>query len=507
MLEQNINQDLLAKFKQTITDKIGLVISGRQDRTLLEVLQSRFKALKINSPEEYLLELQYGARSGPEDEWEALSEALTIGESYFFRDQGLFSIFRKKLFPELIKKKSMERRLNIWSAGCAAGEEPYSIAIMIDRNWPELADWDVRILGTDINLRSISAAREGRYGTWAFRNSPPWLREAYFRSHETSWLISPHIREMVDFQPYNLADSGRLAPRPAVGDFDLIICRNVFIYFMPETIQNVITKFSSVMSPGGYMVTGHGEISLISNQSFESVRFDEAIVFRRILEGDRRAPSRPPGRFTCRPAVGAPIIHNARSRINDGSNIVSRRAEPRRPRRADQNRPVETGPVIEDENRLKELLAMGRNGEVVEQGEKLLNGPTDPSCGLLLVIAQAQANLGRLERAEEFCRSVMSRESFSARPHWILAQVALERGRNDEARELLRKVLYLDQKHVAAYLELADLHQAASHFEKAKKLRKAALAVLDNLPASVKIEYFEDYGKDELAEKIRLLIN
>ncbi|MFH1138982.1 MAG: CheR family methyltransferase [Pseudomonadota bacterium] len=506
MVEREDQQKLLERFRRLITGRIGITIPGRQDALLTEVLKSRTRIHRLPSPGDYLFCLETGMPPGTGDEWAVLSEALTIGESYFFRDKGHFSVFRESLFPDLIERRRSDRRLNIWSAGCASGEEPYSLAILLDAHWPELRDWDVRILGTDINPKALAAAARGEYGPWAFRGFEGRLRDDYFDYCNETWRVVPAIRARVEFQTLNLVGASSLPLNFTSPGFDLIVCRNVFIYFEPETVEQAAGKLAAALAPGGYLVAGHGEIPLIKCQGLETVRYSEAIVFRRPSRD--RVEENP--LFPGRRAAGARRPAQQGELAGTRINLTSKHPRPRpAPPRDGAGRPSPLTARLgaADENRLRDLLRQGKNREIVDAGEKLLAAAGgDASADLYLLLAEAQANLGKLDLAEELCRSAMARDGFAAGPHWILSQAALERGRLEEAKVHLRKVIYLDRKHVAAFLELAGLYEEEKNHDKARKMREAALALLEALPPAARVEHYDDWDGGLLADKIRRLI-
>src|SRR5262249_24082640 len=137
-----------------------------------------------------------------------LLEALTIGETHFFRNRAQFAALESHILPELIARRRDTRQLRVWSAGCASGEEPYSLAIAIERQLPDVADWQVLILATDINRQALEKARRGVYGAWSFREVPPEVQASYFIPRGREFEIVPRVRERVTFAYLNLAAEG-----------------------------------------------------------------------------------------------------------------------------------------------------------------------------------------------------------------------------------------------------------------------------------------------------------
>lgn len=167
---------------------------------------------------------------------EILAVHLTVGETYFFREKRGFDLLEEHILPELIgSRRGVQKHLRIWSAGCATGEEPYSIAILLHQVLPDLKDWDITILATDMNPRFLQRASEGVYGEWSFRDTPIWIKERYFKKKESHrFEILPQIQRMVTFSYLNLAEDADPSFLNHPQAIDVIFCRNVLIYFAPE---------------------------------------------------------------------------------------------------------------------------------------------------------------------------------------------------------------------------------------------------------------------------------
>jgi chemotaxis protein methyltransferase CheR len=235
-------------------------------------------------------------------ERDAMINELTIGETHFFRFQEQFEALRSHVFPTLIRQKQHDRRLRIWSAGCATGPEPYSVAIMLEREFGAwLADWQVTILGTDINRESLERAQEGVYGEWALRGLPDDLRRECFSETSDGWRLADPYRRWLTFQQNNLATDPVPAAGSDGGGFDVVLCRNVMIYFSPETIQRVLANLHAAIQPQGWLLVGHAEGNQDWLQDFEPVTMPGTVVYRRRQSGRAEsagvsAPEPPPPR-------------------------------------------------------------------------------------------------------------------------------------------------------------------------------------------------------------------
>ena len=196
-----------------------------------------------------------------------ITEALVTTETSFFRDHSPFETMRKSVLPELVRSRARERQLNIWCAACSTGQEPYSLAILIREHFPELLAWKISLLATDISAQVLARAREGRYNQIEVnRGLPAALLVKYFEQHGTTWQLNERIRSMVQFQELNLDRPWPILPR-----MDLILIRNVMIYFHTETKKAIFAKLARLLQPDGYLLLGGAETTFNLSDLFRRV--------------------------------------------------------------------------------------------------------------------------------------------------------------------------------------------------------------------------------------------
>lgn len=217
-----------------------------------------------------------------------LSEHVTVSETYFFRDFGVFTAFRYYVLPELLEeKKALERKeLRIWCAGCSTGEEAYSLAMMFDQAFKNgLMDrnlWIVRIKGTDVNPDRISQARKGVYYPWSFRGTMPPHYLSYFSVKEgNARIISPEIREMVKFDVLNLMDPVYPSSETETENLDCIFCRNVFLYMRKDAIREILHRFYMCLSAYGWLVVAASELHFADRTMWDRVMLPGATYLRK----------------------------------------------------------------------------------------------------------------------------------------------------------------------------------------------------------------------------------
>lgn len=194
-------------------------------------------------------------------------EAMLTTETLFFRDHQPFETLRSKVLPELIKLREQERRLDIWCAACSTGQEPYSLALLLRENFPQLRGWQVNILATDLSREVLARAREGKYNQFEVnRGLPAGLLVRYFRQHGSTWELSEDVRKAIEFRELNL-----IRPWPTLPFMDLVLIRNVMIYFDVETKKSILSRLTRLLRPHGYLILGGAETTLNLSESFQRI--------------------------------------------------------------------------------------------------------------------------------------------------------------------------------------------------------------------------------------------
>jgi chemotaxis protein methyltransferase CheR len=203
-------------------------------------------------------------------------EALMTNETQFFRDTHPFDALATKILPELIHRRSAERQLNLWCAAASSGQEPYSMAMLLADAFPQLANWNVRCVASDFSDEMLERARQGRYGQLEVnRGLPDAALAKYFRKQGTQWQIAESIRRQIEFRNINL-----ILDWPSLPPMDIILIRNVLIYFDVETKQSILAKIRQVLKPDGYMFLGTAETTLNLDAAFQQVHFDKTVCYR-----------------------------------------------------------------------------------------------------------------------------------------------------------------------------------------------------------------------------------
>ena len=253
----DLPDDVFRLLRDAIYRRTGIWFADTSKYLLQKRLSPRARELNFESFQKYFYFLQYDPRA--DAEFDEIYDLVTTKETYFFREPAQLSAFVEEIVPDLLSRKSV-KKIRVWSAGCASGEEPYSIAILLQESrYFQRAGFE--IFASDISNEVLVRARKGQYRDTAFRSTDPTIRDKYFtRQPDGSWRIGDDIRNRVSFGRLNLYDEPRVS---LLGHLDVIFCRNVIIYFDDVSKRSVISNFYNRLVDGGYLLLGHSE-SLIS---------------------------------------------------------------------------------------------------------------------------------------------------------------------------------------------------------------------------------------------------
>lgn len=522
------NPQGLEAIMQLIAKQTGLQTRPQDEAALCKKLLARMQALHLASLADYY---QLLAASTPRSdrEWQMLAVLLTTGESYLFRDQGQLTLLKNQLLPELISHRQAKQRqegtakpsLRIWSAGCSTGEEAYSLAILVQQLIPNLEAWEISILGTDINPQAIQKAKRGVYNSWSFRTINPELQSQYFHKQGNDWKINAKLQAMVDFQVGNLVKDPFPNTLTAIHNIDLIVCRNVFIYFDAASIAQTVEKFTRTLRPQGYLIVGHAELCKQDLQNLKTKVFSESVVYQRSSE------------VTTADSFSSPLVYKPHSPPSDRypgthfpTNVPSPQANllPLAPKSnlhasatSDRNATstnaasnVSTAPLQKDYptllQQINSFLQDGTYVSAIAVGKQAIQ--LCPTRGeAYYFIAKAYANLGRSAEAESYCQKAIGCNAIWLSPHYLLARIAEENNQIEIAKTLLKKIIYLEPTAIAAYLELGSIYAKEKNIIKAQKLWKTALDLLKHLPLHQTVEHFNQVTVGDLLLQVKRLLS
>ena len=247
--------------RRLLKERSGLVLSAEKDYLLESRLLPLARRHGMTSLGELVLRLR---QPGSTALAIAVTESMTTNETFFFRDAGTFDTFRKAVLPGLVAARAHAKTLRIWFAACSSGQEPYSVAMILEEERALLAGWSVEMIGTDLSTEMVERSRGGLYSHFeAQRGLPIQMLARYFDKDEQGWRIKAPLRERVKFRTINLLESFA-----ALGTFDVIFCRNVLIYFELPTKRNILDRMSRQMSEPGVLFLGGAETVIGVSEKF-----------------------------------------------------------------------------------------------------------------------------------------------------------------------------------------------------------------------------------------------
>jgi len=275
--------DPWSRLSAYVAATLGLNFPRRRQEDLQRSFQQAARELGYESPVaciEWLLSQPPAAKLV-----QVLASHLTVGETYFYRERPALDALATDVLPALIRMRRASGRhyLRLWCAGCCTGEEAYTLAILLHRLLPDLTKWDIAIQATDVNERFLAKAERGCYGAWSFRNAPEWLRHRYFsRDAIGAYSVIPEIRRLVRFGTLNLIDGDDGFSRANVRETDVVLCRNVLMYFTPPHIRSVVNRLWECLNADGWLVVAAGESAAPPQMaSFRAASYPGAILFQK----------------------------------------------------------------------------------------------------------------------------------------------------------------------------------------------------------------------------------
>lgn len=437
--------------KRYILEHTGLDYYLDKNEDLASRLARRVSALGMDGLHAYLslLECQSGRT-----EMEALIGELTIGETYFFRQREHFNFLRDRIIPDLLERNSAKRSIRIWSAGCATGAEPYSVAMLFRLEMADrLEGWSVSILGTDINVEFLARAQQARYDPWAFRETPEHIKQRCFLPDGRRLILRPEFRERVSFQYHNLAS---LQPAPPGAPFDIILCRNVTIYFGPAVVRRVVANFYDALAEGGWLLVGHAEPNAETFARFTTISGDGTTAYQK----SPPPPAIPWPQWMApeRAAVWQTPVYEAPA---PGAPARPRPAPPPRPR------PAEVAPIVTVDD------------------------------------ARALADRGEWQPAASVCKQLIEADPLNAAAHFTMGLILEHLGRASEAEGTLRRAIYLRRDFALAHYHLGICLQQGNPTQ-ARKAFHNVLRLVQGQPDTETIEHGDGITAADLRDLARM---
>ena len=458
------------KLKEYVIKETGLSYYLDKDEDLAGHLAKRMETVGITGCAEYLSLLEV-SESG-NDEMNLLIQHLTIGETFFFRHPESFDALKKTVIPDLLRKKEMTRHLRIWSAGCATGAEPYSLSILLRQMLgSSVSKWNVSIVATDINLEFLERGREGRFEEWAFRGTPESLRQQCFLPAGKSWIIKPEFKEGVSFQYHNLVSDSIPSSWHEVEAFDLILCRNVTIYFSLEMTRRVIALLHRSLGDGGWLVVGHSEPNQELYRQFQTLDGEGVVLYQKT-----NTPCLTP---IWRSVVQVGSLPTPAT-LGSETDFVPRNAF---------SEPLVCATESDEWAADTPIQSSGKQPQV------LVND---------LGHIRSLADRGEWAEALERCERLLVEDRLNAEVYFVQGLILDQMPPHDGAEASFRRALYLSRDFVLAHYYLGLLQQKKGQSKQAEQSFQNVLQLLARLPSREMLRCGEGMRAKDLARLTRI---
>jgi chemotaxis protein methyltransferase CheR len=495
-----------------IRGRLGLHFDVDKLSLLGEILGRRAEA-NGHTPTSYIRAIE--ARGEADGEIGTLAEALTVTETYFFRNAEQFRALVEVVIPSRTPTQPPGSPLRILSAGCASGEEAYSLA-MLARDRPELAGVRVSVIGVDVNPSALERAAKARYSSWALRETSPEAQARFFHNDGREFLLDGEVRASVTFQRRNLIEDDPAFWRP--GSFDVVFCRNVLMYFAPDTAQAVVTRFSRSLVPGGFLFLGYAETMRGLSQDFHLRHTHGTFYYQKrdstnargyeIFDQGFAALPRdlpPPSRYDSsssnhglvRDGLDQSWIESIRHSSERVESLTSRaQSDASRAARLDVTKRARERPSF-DLSRVVDLMRQERFGEA---GAVLAELPPESThdADVLLLRAVLLTHGGDLAAAETLCREVLMLDEMSAGAHYLTALCREDARDRVGAADHDRVAVYLDPSFAMPRLHLGLLARRGGDFGAARRELVEALALLQREDTSRLLLFGGGFGREGL---------
>ena len=420
--------------KQLIAERLGLQLNEHRVSVLVKAVERLIALDQFGNAHELYTWLLNHDSNHPT--WQQLIQELTIGETYFYRNQGHMNALQRHVLPQIInqRRQSGQRYLRLWSAGCATGEEPYSLSMILYDLLPDIRHWSITLMATDLNEAYLERARDGVYRAHSFRGeTPDWVQSRWFKADNGLFELLPQIRDMVKFVPLNLTDVDYQSAVPEIVDMDLIVCRNVTIYFDRPTTAQIISQFHGLLASEGWLLVGHSEPQPGVYSKFEARNFENAVVYHKLAE---------------RPISISSV------------NL--------------------TTPMFSELNPVEVAVVPPQASEIATSDSELWE------------LARQAADHERWTDAFELLAMVEQHDVLQPQVHYLRGLMFIQMGNVADARTALRQSIYCDPAFALAHYALGDLYARSGEQNDAQRYWQRARNALKELDAEAPVPYGDD---------------
>ncbi len=428
----NTDNDFIT-IKNYITNRYGIKFDENNIFDLTRNLSSICNNLNIS-----LSTLSYKISSNTISKHEdtSLINGITIGETYFYRDSIMFDNLYNNILPKLISKSEP---INILNVGCSTGEEPYTVAILLNKLLPDNFSASINIYGVDVNTDSIKKAKAGEYREWSFRDAPDWLKSKFFINNEDTYKIKAHIKDLVSFNYANITDISSNHLLGKFNFFDIIFCRNILIYLDKNIVNNILNTFYKLLKESGLFITSPGESVYLDSSNFKKYNNITSSVF-------------------CK----SPFVNNTQNGYNNTSNnnavyknnVCNNGIKPSSIINKNYSAKKTAAPISNsfDYNKLLVLFRSNKFEQLVKEGNVYLDQFADinntDKFNLYVLMGKVYYKTHQYELALKYFTHSLTLDTLSDKIYFYMGLVYQELGKYDLSKTMFQKALYLSPRDV-----------------------------------------------------------
>lgn len=450
-----IHEEYLSAISKIIVSIFGLDFQPNQWADMERRIAAAANDLKINTDIESLHNW-LAQKSLSTIEINSLSSHLTINETYFFREMTALDLLKNEIIPSIIKeRRGKNEKIKIWSAGCSSGEEPYTLAIILKEHFPELANWNITILATDISPNAIQKALRGEYTEWSFRNTNVHIKNKYFSPFGKNWIIDSKIKKMISFSYLNLSKNAYPSSVTNTEQVDVIFCRNVMMYFTAQVIKEVSARFKNSIIENGWFITSQVELNDEYFSNFERVHYLNGIFYRKTNKPNQ---------------ILKPHIDLKQMEVQIP---ISNEKQKKQVEKVEQKTPIRSA-IEKTQTPLPNPTDYFKKGEYKECIDSCLFNIAQGGLNnnLFSILIKSYANLGKLEDGQKVLSQIFNSNAVTAEMYYIYASLMYEQNDLKLTERNLKKAIYLNHNHILSHLMLGNLflkteknHLASKHYE------------------------------------------
>lgn len=480
-LQGNINHAIIDNKKyqeniiKIIRHRFGIVIHSHQLNELNKILVGAFTKFSI-SPEQYLQVLAESPESTPL--LNDLIAKITVGETYFFRDKNQVKLLQEVILPSIIAKKRAVNDLNlrIWSAGCASGEEIFTVVIILTELLTDIDKWKLLLLGTDVNTMALKKALKGRYFEWSMRAIDDSYKKRFFTKENNEYILAEKVLNKVDFAYLNLNDNTYPSIFNGTNAQDLILCRNVLIYFDENNIKRIMKRMCASLVEDGYLLLGASDPMIVKNLDLTFIK-NSLYIHKKSDQ---------------------PTIQIEKKYEKEPLLVEFNSSKPKAIRTFNKSNhfSVDNSSHEITQRMILSLIDEGQWQEALKSIDKYSKYKTDTF--ILNAKATVLANLGNLNDAIKLCEESIVIDPINIQTHFILAMSLLELNKINSAEAELRKAIFLDKNFVQAHFQLGLLLLRMKKYDMGIKCLQNALMIAKSADQSQPVLGFNELNYAKL---------